>query len=78
MSGKFTLDINLGNAAMDTPAAVAELLREAADKLDNLSARQREATGRLRDGNGNTVGKWSYDNDPDEDEGAGEEEDDDE
>lgn len=48
------LHLELGNAAMSTPADVADALRDAADHVEG---------GRLessiRDRNGNTVGRWT-------------------
>lgn len=50
---KLTLTIEMGNAAMKTRAQVAAALKDAAAKihLDDF--------GKIRDANGNTVGKWS-------------------
>ena len=53
---RFTLSINLGNAAMRTPADVAAALREAADDLERRAPTWE--TGTLRDANGNTTGRY--------------------
>lgn len=57
---KFTLTIELGNEAMQTGADIATALREVADKMDSAYGHHAiEAdNGRIRDLNGNTVGKW--------------------
>lgn len=51
--GPFTVEIELGNDAMQTGADVAAALREIADKLDaGIDA------GIVRDANGNEVGRF--------------------
>ena len=55
--GTFTLEITLGNDAMQTPQDVAAALRELANRLDALAGSDDEQ--RIRDANGNTVGRWT-------------------
>lgn len=51
---KFTLEIELGNDAMQTSDDVAEALANVTNSLlDGLTS------GAIRDANGNTVGKWN-------------------
>lgn len=50
----FTLEIELGNAAMCEAEHVAEALEQIAQRV-----RGGEDDGRVRDLNGNTVGTWS-------------------
>ncbi len=50
----FTLDIDLGNATMQTDHDIARALRETADRLDNGLV-----VGYVRDANGNSVGSWA-------------------
>ena len=52
---KFTLDIDLGNDAMQTADDVAEALRRVAKRLE---ADRDLSSGLIRDLNGNTVGVW--------------------
>lgn len=56
---KFTLEIELGNAAMQTSWDVGQALRELGTKYQNGSDGPdiRDA-GKVHDLNGNTVGKW--------------------
>lgn len=51
----FTIQIESGNTAMQTPEDVAEALRKAADKIT-----QGGEDGTIRDANGNTVGFWQF------------------
>jgi hypothetical protein len=53
----FSLTIETDNAAFDPDAGaeLARILAELAGKLDPLPG---PASGRLRDVNGNTVGRW--------------------
>jgi hypothetical protein len=53
MPERFTLTVELGNAAMSTPEDVADALREVADALEAGAS-----SGIVRDVNGNTVGRW--------------------
>ena len=63
---KFTLTINLGNDAMRTGEDLAAALHAVADKLASLGGDPVEdlieddydASGRIRDENGNTCGRW--------------------
>lgn len=62
---KFTLEIELGNDAMRKPKHVASALKGIADTLSDrigmgqsIGAFGSNTEGRIRDINGNTVGKW--------------------
>ena len=54
---EFTLRIELGNEAMQTPEDVAASLREIANRLDWGMYRR---SGEILDMNGNTVGEWRF------------------
>lgn len=74
---QFTMTIEMGNAAMQTPADIARATR----LIFGDFARQTEVctdgnSGRIYDANGNKVGTWSLDEM--EDENADDEEDDEE
>jgi hypothetical protein len=56
----FTLNIDTGNDAMQTPADVADALRDVLLVLDNGGT-----YGIVRDTNGNTVGRWDLTEDED-------------
>ena len=56
--------IDFGNAEMLYPRHAAEALRSAAGQIDTLGDRITEASGNIRDLNGNTVGSWNLVNDP--------------
>jgi hypothetical protein len=62
----FSLTIETDNAAFspDPGAELARILHELADKLDPLPGQAGSA--RLRDLNGNTVGRWEYELEPDD------------
>lgn len=60
--GKFVLNIELGDDAMQEPAHVAEALRELAERIDELEPDETDASGKVLDDNGNTVGEWTYEN----------------
>lgn len=49
----FRLEIDTDNAAFEYPSELGRLLREVADKLD-----AGKVSGKVRDINGNTCGKW--------------------
>ena len=51
---KFTLQIELGNEAMQTPEDIADALRKAASKLE-----AGYGTGNIMDLNGNSVGSYA-------------------
>lgn len=53
----FTLSIELGNAAMAEPYDLAMALRRCADHIEAYGF-QGDVEGRVRDVNGNTVGRW--------------------
>lgn len=59
---KFSLEIELGNAAMQTGDDVAEALRKVAQKLadayDGTNLPDWES-GTIKDANGNAVGIWA-------------------
>jgi hypothetical protein len=62
---KFTVEIELGNAAMQTYSDVASALQEVATKLavgfahgGDRSLPSSGAEGKIYDANGNVVGKW--------------------
>jgi hypothetical protein len=54
---KFKLEIELGNDGMRTKEHLQLALREVAEALKDAHAFGGE--GRIKDSNGNTVGKWS-------------------
>lgn len=54
MFDRFTLTIELGNAAMQSGPDVAAALRAVADRIEH----DLEARGTIRDENGNTVGSY--------------------
>lgn len=59
---QFTMTIDMGNAAMQTPADIAR----ATVRIFSDFARQMEVctdgnSGRIYDGNGNKVGTWNLD-----------------
>ena len=57
----FKLTIRLGNDAMQTPADVADTLRnQVARAVDTVLTTTQAAEGRIWDINGNTVGRWSF------------------
>ena len=68
MSGKFKLEIELGNDEMNSPARVADALKELLQVLYSAEEKVRSLKARIADDNGNVVGKWSYENDRAEDE----------
>lgn len=51
---KFTLEITLGNEAMQTPEDIADALRKAANLLEAGNG-----TGNIYDLNGNSVGSYA-------------------
>ena len=52
----FSVLIKLGNEEMKTPEAIANELQTIVNRLNNG-----ETLGFIKDGNGNTVGQWVYD-----------------
>ena len=69
MSKRFVLTITLNNAAMQTPANIAEALRGLARRMESgrtagdpsepIAPRACiKVAGNVIDGNGNTVGEW--------------------
>lgn len=59
-SMKFTLEIDLGNDAMQTSAHVADALRLLSRKiqLGGRALMDTEDYGKIMDDNGNSVGRW--------------------
>ncbi len=59
---KFKLEIDLGNAAMQSFGDIANALLKVSNKLDERNECGQTPNGqdleRIRDVNGNTVGKW--------------------
>ena len=63
---RFTVTITLGNEAMQTGMDIANSLRAVADHIDDPNQFFEDPTdesgfdryGKIRDLNGNTVGKW--------------------
>jgi hypothetical protein len=55
MTGKFILEIELGNSEMRTHEHLAGALRVLAKAVNDG---EKAVEGRLRDVNGNTVGRW--------------------
>lgn len=59
----FKLTIELGNAEMQTGRNVAQALKSIAEKVEDTEdfseADVYDRTGKIRDDNGNTVGKWA-------------------
>ena len=65
MDGKFTLVIDMGNAAMLSRRDLARALEGLAEKIKTGGMPLKSAdgiltTGNIRDLNGNTVGQWTY------------------
>jgi hypothetical protein len=52
---KFTVEIEMGNAAMETREDVADAL-----SMVSLMVREGQESGKVRDINGNTVGKFTF------------------
>ena len=52
----FSVLIKLGNEEMKTPEAIANELQTIVNRLNNG-----DTLGFIKDGNGNTVGQWVYD-----------------
>ena len=56
---KFTLEIKLGNDAMQTPADIADALQDlAGDLKDAPDIEPTPSAGTIRDINGNRIGHW--------------------
>lgn len=66
MAGKFTVEINLGNDAMEGPMELAEALRELATRVEDIDLDEAQEEGTILDDNGNEVGTWSYENELDD------------
>lgn len=61
---KFSMTIELGNDAMQTHRHVAKALNELAERIkkapfSKVGCEPAQNEGKIRDANGNTVGKWS-------------------
>ena len=52
---RFTLEIQLGNDAVQTSADIAEILRRVSSQVSIA-----DETDTIRDINGNTVGRWTF------------------
>lgn len=61
VSGKFKLNIEMGNDAMQTPRELAEALRELATRVESIEEDETNAGAKVLDDNGNEVGAWEYD-----------------
>lgn len=56
----FTLTLNCSGSAFEEPAPeVVRLLREVADRIDDVGALPIDAVGPLLDINGNRCGQWA-------------------
>lgn len=57
---KFTMEVEMDNAAFDEPTALAEVLEDTANRLRGLNYESLVTLGKrsVIDSNGNTVGKW--------------------
>lgn len=55
----FKLDVELGNAAMRSPAHLANALKRVSDRIRLHEIHEGES-GKIRDINGNTVGSWVF------------------
>lgn len=56
----FKLEVELGNEACLAPEDVAYLLRQVADRLEELGANVTPGVRSIQDANGNTVGEWYW------------------
>jgi hypothetical protein len=56
---RFSVEITLGNDAMQTSEDVARALRITADYIDGTGCFEHQSGGSIRDDNGNTVGNWN-------------------
>jgi len=56
---KFTLEIELGNDAMQTEADVADVLLRLRDKLKDMQGWEPGDGGAIFDVNGNTIAGWT-------------------
>lgn len=56
---KFTLEIQLGNDAMKTPAHVADALAKVTKQVPHIIM-LKGGTVKILDENGNSVGSWKY------------------
>jgi len=57
-TGRFVVEIELGNEAMATPRDIAEALTRLAERLKQIDGDPGE--GVIRDINGNTVGRYTF------------------
>lgn len=65
MPHELTVQINLDNAAFSNPSELGRILRNLADKMDDIYRQTTHdglvgATGTVRDINGNTCGAYAY------------------
>jgi hypothetical protein len=54
---KFSLEIEMGNDAVQTRGHIGELLRVVARAITSAVEKR---SGKIRDDNGNTVGEWRF------------------
>lgn len=57
----FTLTLKMGNAAMMTPADVADALRRAAYWIEEYETAEADTARSILDQNGQRVGEWRFD-----------------
>lgn len=69
MNGKFTLEIDLRNAAMQTDEDLACALERAAQRVlaEGCVDAGEDTTSKIRDINGNVVGEWALEGMEDDD-----------
>ena len=72
VSGKFRLNIEMGNDAMQTPRELAEALRELATRVESIAEDETQVSAKVLDDNGNEVGSWEYEVELEEDDDDGE------
>lgn len=71
ISGKFTMSIELGNDAMQSPQELSEALEELATKIASIDPMETRAEGKILDDNGNEVGTWEYEAEVEEEDDEG-------
>jgi hypothetical protein len=72
---KFSLEIEMGNEAMQSYADIAQAVRRIFADFANRPELLQDDSGRIYDANGNKVGTWSADEvEPEEDESEDDEE----
>lgn len=58
--GRFVLEVEPGNEAMQTTRDVVEVLHQAAEAIHRVEHMAWEGEGKIRDRNGNTVGRYTF------------------